>query len=108
MATVRHVERAVILDPRDPALLHLALAWCHRRRYKLDSIAPAWDRAVDAVVGGMADVIVVATPEQLDPRRRPRCEVVQWPQLTGDGWSTRRPRPRPRVVEPLPRLADVA
>lgn len=94
------VERAVILDPRDPALLHLALAWCHRRRYKLDSIAPDWARAVDAVVGGVADVVVVATPEQLDPHRLPRSEVVQWPQPTGDGWSTHRPRIRPRVVEP--------
>jgi hypothetical protein len=97
------MERAVIFYPNgDESILQLALAHCRRRRYKVDSIALDWEQAILVTRGGWAQVLVVGTRGDLDPRRQPRWEIAdEWPD--NPPIMERRPRRQsPAVAPPRP------
>lgn len=50
---------------------------CIRRRYHMIGVVKDdWKTAMDYLADGTADVLVVADPTHLDPRRAPRIELA--------------------------------
>jgi hypothetical protein len=97
------MERAVIFYPNgDESILQLALAHCRRRHLTVDSIATTWEQAIQVTRGGWAQVLVVGTRGDLDPRRQPRWEIAdEWPD--NPPIMERRPRRQsPAVAPPRP------
>jgi hypothetical protein len=53
------------------------LDYCAAKRYNVIGLIPGdWPAAMRMLNEGLAGVVVVASPEQLDPEREPRIEVV--------------------------------
>jgi hypothetical protein len=93
------VTSAIILVPH---VLHVAryadlcLTYCAERGYSVTGVVTDWAAASDLCLKGAADITVVARTEHLDPRRKPRLEVVgeQETRPQGPVYGTRQRRPR--------------
>ena len=87
-----HALLFIPADDPDPRRWMVTLwTYCMRCHYQPQAVVHSWCDVIKMVQAGLAEVVVVARRDHLDPKRTPRIEVVsEQPEPSAPTPSSRR------------------